>query len=153
MSIQRVKDYFKKYNIEDRIIELNESSATVADAAKALGTEEDKIAKTLSFYIDDKLILILFSGNTRVNNAKYKQEFNKKAMMIPYAEVEEKIGHAVGGVCPFGINEGIDVYLDVSLKKHEEVFPACGSSNSAIKLTIPELEKYSNFKKWIDVGQ
>ncbi len=151
MAIEKVKAYFKKYNMEDRIIELPESSATVALAAKALGTEECRIAKTLSFLIDDKAILILTAGDARIDNAKYKEEFHIKAKMIPFDDVERIIGHAAGGVCPFAINEGIDVYLDNSLKKYDYLYPACGSGNSAIKLTIEEIEKYSNYKKWIDV--
>ena len=151
MAIDKVKEYFKKYNIEDRIIELPESSATVALAAKALGTEECRIAKSLSFLINDKAILIITAGDAKIDNAKYKGFFNIKAKMIPFNEVEDYIGHAAGGVCPFAIKEGIDVYLDESLKRFDYVYPACGSGNSAIKLTIPELEKYSNYKEWIDV--
>ena len=151
MAIEKVKEYFKKYNIEDRIIELPESSATVALAAKALGTEECRIAKSLSFLINDKAILIITAGDAKIDNAKYKGFFNIKAKMIPFNEVEDYIGHAAGGVCPFAIKEGIDVYLDESLKRFDYVYPACGSGNSAIKLTIPELEKYSNYKEWIDV--
>ena len=151
MAIEKVKEYFKKFNIEDRIIELPESSATVALAAKALGTEECRIAKSLSFLINDKAILIITAGDAKIDNAKYKGFFNIKAKMIPFNEVEDYIGHAAGGVCPFAIKEGIDVYLDESLKRFDYVYPACGSGNSAIKLTIPELEKYSNYKEWIDV--
>ena len=151
MAIDKVKEYFKKYNIEDRIIELPESSATVALAAKALGTEECRIAKSLSFLINDKAILIITAGDAKIDNAKYKGFFNTKAKMIPFNEVEDYIGHAAGGVCPFAIKEGIEVYLDESLKRFDYVYPACGSGNSAIKLTIPELEKYSNYKEWIDV--
>lgn len=151
MAIDKVKEYFKKFNIEDRIIELPESSATVALAAKALGTEECRIAKSLSFLINDKAILIITAGDAKIDNAKYKGFFNIKAKMIPFNEVEDYIGHAAGGVCPFAIKEGIDVYLDESLKRFDYVYPACGSGNSAIKLTIPELEKYSSYKEWIDV--
>ncbi len=151
MAIDKVKEYFKKFNIEDRIIELPESSATVALAAIALGTEECRIAKSLSFLINDKAILIITAGDAKIDNAKYKGFFNIKAKMIPFNEVEDYIGHAAGGVCPFAIKEGIDVYLDESLKRFDYVYPACGSGNSAIKLTIPELEKYSNYKEWIDV--
>lgn len=151
MAIDKVKEYFKKFNIEDRIIELPESSATVALAAIALGTEECRIAKSLSFLINDKAILIITAGDAKIDNAKYKGFFKTKAKMIPFNEVEDYIGHAAGGVCPFAIKEGIDVYLDESLKRFDYVYPACGSGNSAIKLTIPELEKYSNYKEWIDV--
>lgn len=153
MAIDRVKKYFKKFGIEDKIIELNESSATVELAAKALNTEPDNIAKSLSFLLGDKPILIIMAGEAKIDNSKYKHEFNIKAKMIPYDDVEDIIGHAAGGVCPFAINDGIDVYLDESLKRHEYVYPACGSSNSAIKLSIEELEKYSNYVKWIDVAK
>lgn len=153
MSITKVREYFKQYDMEKRIKELTETTATVEEAAKALGCEPDRIAKTLSFSLGEQVILILFSGNTRVDNAKYRQQFQKKAKMLTKEEVEEKVGHQVGGVCPFAINPNIDVYLDVSLKKYHTVFPACGSSNSAIELSIEELEKYSLFKEWIDVGK
>ena len=151
MSIEKVKDYFKKYKKEKDIIELKESSATVADAAKALHTTEGEIAKTLSFLVDEKPILIVVEGTAKISNSLYKGFFHEKAHMIPFEEVEKYIGHAPGGVCPFGINDGVIVYLDESLKQHEYVYPACGSGNSAIKLSIAELEKYSNFKEWIDV--
>ena len=153
MSITKVREYFKQYDMEKRIKELTETTATVEEAAKALGCEPDRIAKTLSFSLGEQIILILFSGNTRVDNAKYRQQFQRKAKMLTKEEVEEKVGHQVGGVCPFAINPNIDVYLDVSLKKYDTVFPACGSSNSAIELSIEELEKYSLFKQWIDVGK
>ena len=151
MSLTRVQEYFKKYNKENDIIVLNESSATVAEAAHALHCEEKEIAKTLSFRVNDKVILIVTAGDAKIDNSKYKTEFHTKASMLSFDEVEPIIGHGVGGVCPFGINEGITVYLDESLKRFEFVYPACGSGNSAIKLTIPELEQYSNFDKWIDV--
>ena len=151
MSLTRVKEYFKKYNKENDIIVLDESSATVAEAAHALHCEEKEIAKTLSFRLHDKAILIVTAGDAKIDNAKYKAEFHTKASMLSFEEVESIIGHGVGGVCPFGINDGITVYLDESLKRFEYVYPACGSSNSAIKLTINELEKYSNYDKWIDV--
>lgn len=151
MSIERVKDYFKKYKKEKDIIELKESSATVADAAKALNTTEGEIAKTLSFLVDGKPILIVVEGTAKISNSLFKSFFHEKAHMIPYEEVENYIGHAPGGVCPFAINDDVVVYLDESLKIHDYVYPACGSGNSAIKLSIPELEKYSNFKEWIDV--
>ena len=151
MSIEKVKEYFKNYNIDNRIQELNESSATVELAAKALGCEPKRIAKTLSFKVDEQPILIVVAGDTKIDNAKYKSYFNKKAKMLTYEEVLELIGHPVGGVCPFAINEGVTVYLDESLKRFKTVYPACGSSNSAIELNIQELEKYSNFYKWVDV--
>jgi prolyl-tRNA editing enzyme YbaK/EbsC (Cys-tRNA(Pro) deacylase) len=152
MSIARVKEYFKKYKMEDKIIEFDVSSATVELAAKALNTEGKRIAKTMSFRLKDRFILILLAGDAKISNSKYKSFFHEKAHMLKFEEVEEIVGHPVGGVCPFAINDGIDVYLDESLKRFETVFPACGSANSAIELTIPELEKYSNYKEWIDVS-
>ena len=151
MSFTKAKAHLKKYEYQDRIMEFDVSSATVKDAALALNCDEDEIAKTLSFYIEATPILIVVSGSSKIDNGKYKQEFKTKAKMIPFDEVETKIGHGVGGVCPFGINNNIEVYLDISLREHQIVYPACGSSNSAVKLTITELEKSSNFKNWIDV--
>ena len=151
MSLQNVKKYLKKYKIDNRIIELETSSATVKEAAESLGAEECRIAKTLSFIIDDKPILIVAAGDAKIDNSKYKSQFHTKAKMIPSTEVNLLIGHNVGGVCPFAIKENVIVYLDESLKRFETVYPACGSSNSAIELTILELEKYSNYTSWIDV--
>lgn len=151
MSIERVKEYFKQFNMEDRVMEFSVSSATVELAAQALNTEGCRIAKTLSFTVNDSPILIVTAGDAKIDNKKYKAFFGAKAKMLSFDEVEEKIGHAVGGVCPFAINEGVTVYLDDSLKRFETVFPACGSSNSAIELTPMELEKYSDYRQWIDV--
>ena len=151
MSIEKVRDYFKKYNMEERIQEFEESSATVELAAKALKCEPKRIAKTLSFKINDKPILIVVAGDAKIDNSKYKAQFNKKAKMLTYDEVLDLIGHPVGGVCPFAINDGVEVYLDKSLKRFETVYPACGSANSAIELSIEELEKYSNYASWVDV--
>ena len=151
MSIIKAREYLKKYNYDDKILEFPVSSATVSEAALALNCEEGEIAKTLSFLIDDKPVLIVVGGDYKIDNSKYKSEFHVKAKMIPFNDVELLIGHAAGGVCPFGINEGISVYLDISLKEHEYIYPACGSSNSAIKLSINELEELSNYQKWIDV--
>lgn len=151
MSIERVKTYFKQYGMEERIIELEESSATVELAAQALGCEPARIAKSMSFMAADQPILIICAGDVKIDNAKYKAKFAKKAKMLAPDEVEELIGHAIGGVCPFGIKEGVTVYLDESLKRFTTVFPACGSGNSAIELTIPELERYSGYTEWIDV--
>lgn len=151
MAIERAKNWLKKYNLDNKIRELEVSSATVKDAASAIGVEEGKIAKTISFKINDKAILIVCAGDTKIDNSKYKAEFGIKAKMLSFDEVEDLIGHAVGGVCPFGINDGIDVYLDNSLKRFNIVYPACGSSNSMVELTIEELEKTSNYIKWIDV--
>ena len=132
-------------------MEFTVSSATVEEAAKAVNCKEEEIAKTLSFLVEEKPIVIVIAGDKKIDNSKYKAEFHSKAKMIPLDNVEKLIGHEVGGVCPFGIKENIQVYLDISLKRFSIVYPACGSSNSAIKLTIEELEKISNYKKWIDV--
>lgn len=151
MSIENAKAYLRKWNIENRVMEFPVSSATVAEAALALHTEEQRIAKTLAFMADKQPILIVAAGDARVDNKKYKNTFHKKASMLKPNEVLELIGHPIGGVCPFGIKKGVLVYLDVSLKRFETVFPACGSANSAIELTIPDLEKYSGFQAWVDV--
>lgn len=153
MSKEIVKEYFKQYGIEDRIQEFNESSATVELAAKAIGCKPENIAKTLSFKVEDKAILIVVSGDSKIDNSKYKIEFNTKAKMLTPEEVEKFIGHKIGGVCPFGVKEDVKVYLDNSLKRFEYVYPAAGSSNSAIELSIEELEKYSNYEKWIEVSR
>ena len=151
MAIDKVKEYFRQYNMEDKIREFEVSSATVALAAQALGCEGKRIAKTLSFLVDDKALLVVAAGDAKIDNPKYKATFSCKAKMLSYEQVEEYVGHAVGGVCPFAIPDTVPVYLDESLKRFETVFPACGSSNSAIELTIAELEKYSNAKGWVDV--
>ncbi|MBQ8425338.1 MAG: YbaK/EbsC family protein [Clostridia bacterium] len=153
MSIEKVKEYLKQYNMENQILEFNISSATVKEAAIAVGCSENEIAKTLSFLLNDKPILIVVAGDCKIDNTKFKQEFNTKAKMIPFEQVEKLIGHAVGGVCPFGVNPDVTTYLDESLKRFEHIYPACGSSNSAIKLTILELEKISNYTKWVDVSK
>ncbi len=151
MSIERVRAYFKAKGMEERILEFEVSSATVALAAQALQCEESRIAKTLSFHLGEGVILIVAAGDAKIDNAKYKHYFGTKAKMLSFEEAEPLIGHAVGGVCPFAVNEGVKVYLDESLKRFVTVFPACGSSNSAIELTIEELEKYSECVSWIDV--
>ncbi len=151
MAIEQVRAYFRSYGIEDRIQELDHSSATVALAAEALGTEPCRIAKTLSFLVSGSPILIVTAGDTRIDNAKYKAFFGAKAKMLSPEEAVELVGHAVGGVCPFAVKEGVTVYLDQSLRRFPTVFPACGSANSAIELTIPELEQYSGYKEWVDV--
>ncbi len=151
MSIERVKAYFRKYGMEDKIQEFEVSSATVELAAMALHCEPQRIAKTLSFMVDDHAILIVAAGDTKIDNPKYKARFSTKAKMLSPEEAETLVGHAVGGVCPFAVNEGVKVYLDVSLKRFDTVFPACGSSNSAIELTISQLEEYSGFMEWVDV--
>ena len=151
MSIDRVKAYFAERGMLDRVREFDVSSATVELAAAALGCEGCRIAKTMSFCVGEAPILIVTAGDVKIDNHKYKEQFATKAKMLSFEEVEEKIGHAVGGVCPFAINDGVTVYLDESLKRFETVFPACGSSNSAIELTIEELEKVSGYTAWIDV--
>lgn len=151
MAIERVKEYFKDCGMDSRILEFDVSSATVELAAAALHCEPQRIAKTLSFMVDDHAVLVVTAGDAKIDNAKYKAQFNKKAKMLTPEEAETLVGHAVGGVCPFAVKEGVDVYLDVSLKRFDTVFPACGSSNSAIELTMPELEKYSGYKAWVDV--
>lgn len=151
MAIEKVKAYFREYGMEERIQEFDVSSATVELAAKALHCEPQRIAKTLSFMVENEAVLIVTAGDAKIDNPKYKAKFGKKAKMLSLDEVETLVGHAVGGVCPFAVNEGVIVYLDISLKRFETVFPACGSSNSAIELTIPELEKYSGYAEWVDV--
>ena len=151
MSIERVKEYFGKYNMADRIQEFEVSSATLELAALALNCECCRIAKSLTFKVADQPIMIVVAGDAKIDNAKYKGQFAAKAKMLTAEEAVELIGHAVGGVCPFAVNDGVTVYLDESLKRFETVFPACGSSNSAIELTIEEREKYSGFTAWIDV--
>lgn len=151
MAIEKVKEYLKQWNADDRIKEFQVSSATVELAAQALNCEGRRIAKTLSFDTGDACILIVTAGDAKIDNAKYKARFGLKAKMLPAAEVEEKIGHAVGGVCPFAVKEGVKIYLDESLKRFQTVFPACGSSNSAIEVTMEELEQYSGSGEWVDV--
>ena len=151
MAFAQAKAYLDSCGLGDRVTEFAVSSATVKEAAEAVGSSEGEIAKTLSFLVGEEAVLILAAGDCKIDNSKYKAEFKAKAKMIPFEEVEERIGHAVGGVCPFGIREGIKVYLDQSLKEYEIVYPACGSANSAVKLTIPELEMASRSLKWVDV--
>lgn len=151
MSIERVREYFETQGIVDRILEFDTSSATVALAAQALGTEECRIAKTLSFHVEDYVVLIVAAGDAKIDNAKYKATFHTKAKMLSFEKAEPLIGHAVGGVCPFAVKDNVKVYLDESLKRFETVFPACGSSNSAIEMTMEDLEKYSGFDAWVDV--
>lgn len=150
MSIEKVREYFKQYRMEDRILEFPVSSATVELAAQALGVEGKRITKTLSFGVNGKAILVAAAGDVRIDNAKFKAHFGVKAKMLSHDDASAMIGHAVGGVCPFAVNDGVAVYLDESLKRFETVFPACGSSNSAIELTIEELERYSG-GSWVDV--
>ena len=151
MAIEKVKAYFREHGMEERVLEFDVSSATVELAAAALHCEPQRIAKTLSFMVEDHAILIVAAGDAKIDNAKYKAQFGKKAKMLAPEEVETLVGHAIGGVCPFAVNEGMHIYLDVSLKRFETVFPACGSSNSAIELTIAEMEEYSGYAGWVDV--
>ena len=151
MSVENVKAYFKKYGIEEKIQEFEVSSATVELAAAALSCEPARIAKTLSFKVEDHAVLVVAAGDARIDNKKYKAQFAAKAKMLSPDEVQTMVGHAVGGVCPVAVKEDVKVYLDVSLKRFETVFPACGSSNSAIELTIPEMEEYSGYLEWVDV--
>ena len=151
MSLEKGRAYFRQFGMEDRIMEFNVSSATVALAAQAVGVEEARIAKTLSFRKDDSCILILTAGDARIDNRKFKERFRMKAKMLTPEEVPELVGHPVGGVCPFGIKDGIDVYLDESLKRFSTVFPAVGSGNSAIELDLDELFRYSSAQAWVDV--
>ena len=151
MAIDKVREYFKGYGIEARIREFSVSSATVALAAQALGCGPERIAKTLSFLVQESPVLIVAAGDVKIDNSKYKKQFGTKAKMLSPDQVSEMTGHQIGGVCPFAVNRGVKVYLDESLKRFDTVFPACGSSNSSIELTIPELEKYAKEEGWVDV--
>lgn len=151
MSLIKVKEYLKKYNYDDKIMEFDLSTATVEEASRELKCTPGEIAKSLSFIVNDDVIVIVVKGDNKIDNHKFKETFHVKAKMIDRDSVEELTGHIPGGVCPFGLNDNVKVYLDISLKKYEYVYPACGSANSAIKLSIPELEKLSNYVKWVDV--
>lgn len=151
MAIEKVREYFRQFQMEEKILEFPVSSATVELAAEALNCIPARIAKSLSFVTEEGAVLIVTAGDARIDNAKYKAMFHTKAKMLSSEQVEDMIGHAVGGVCPFAIEQDVKVYLDESLKRFTTVFPACGSSNSAIELTIPELETYAKPVQWIDV--
>lgn len=151
MAIDKVKEFFSQYEMQDKIREFDVLSATVDQAALALNCEAKRIAKTLSFKTKEEVVLVVAAGDTKIDNSKFKSEFRTKAKMLTPDQVVEFVGHEVGGVCPFGINEDVVVFLDISLKRFETVYPACGSTNSAIELTIPELEEYSKYSTWIDV--
>lgn len=153
MSLKNVKLYLKKWDRDNDVIEFSTSSATVVDAARALNCKEKLIAKTMSFIVDEKPILIVLAGDSKIDNHKYKNEFKTKAKMIPINMLNAMVGHEAGGVCPFAINDNVAVYLDESLKRFDYVYPACGSSNSAIKLTLTELKEYSNYVKWVNVSK
>ena len=151
MSLDKARAHLEKYSLEGRIKTFSVSSATVALAAEALGTEEARIAKSLSFMTSDGPILVIAAGDAKVANAKYKATFGEKAKMLSFEEVEPLIGHAVGGVCPFGVNEGVRIYLDVSLRRFDVVYPAAGTAASAVELTVPELERAAEPVAWVDV--
>ena len=151
MSVELVKKYFENTELEGKVLEFPTSSATVELAADAVGTEPDRIAKTMAFLLGDEAIVIVVSGLSRIDNKKFKAQFHTKAKMIPFAAVEEYLGHPPGGVCPFALKEGVKVYLDVSLRAHKTVFPAAGSENSAIETTIDQLERFTSYKEWVDV--
>lgn len=151
MAIENVRNFFKQYNMDTQIQEFAVSSATVDLAASALGCEPERIAKTLSFLVNGQAVLVVTTGDAKIDNKKFKEKFNTKAKMLSPDEVTNLVGHAIGGVCPFAIKSGVSVFLDMSLKRFETVYPACGSSNSAIELTIKQLEKYSGYSQWIDV--
>lgn len=151
MSIENVRNYLKNFGLDNNIMTFDVSSATVREAAVAVGCSEAEIAKTLSFFVGEKCVLILVAGDMKIDNAKYKETFKTKAKMIDFENVEKFIGHAVGGVCPFAINDGVEVYLDKSLTRFEHVYPAAGTAQSAVKLTIKELELSSGFISWVDV--
>lgn len=153
MALENAKKYLQKYNLENRIQEFEESSATVLEAAHALKCKPEHIAKTLSFLVEEKPVLIVTAGDTKIDNAKYKSFFKEKAHMIDRAQLNDLIGHEAGGICPFGVKENVKIYLDDSLKRFTHVYPACGSANSAIRLSIEELEKCSGFLEWIDVSK
>ncbi|MCF7753950.1 YbaK/EbsC family protein [Paenibacillus xylanexedens] len=151
MAIEKVKDFFKQYGMDSEIIEFEVSSATVDLAATALDCEPERIAKTLSFMVNGQAVLVVAVGDAKVDNKKFKEYFKTKAKMLSPEEAIDMVGHAIGGVCPFAIKNDVSVYLDISLKRFETIYPACGSSNSAIELTIKQLEKYSSYSEWIDV--
>lgn len=151
MAFEKVNHFFKEAGMEDRIKVLEQSSATVEQAAAALGCEPERIAKTMSFLLEDKAILIVTAGDAKIDNKKYKARFSQKARMIPGQLVENYIGHEPGGVCPFGIETKVEVYLDISLKRFEIVYPAAGNDHSAVELNLSELFEYSKAKEWIDV--
>ena len=152
MSIETGRAYLRARGYEDRIQEFSVSSATVELAAQAVGCEPARIAKTLSFAVDGGCVLIVCAGDAKIDNTKFKAQFHTKAKMLTHEEAHELIGHDVGGVCPFALPEDVKVYLDVSMKRFETVFPAAGSSNSAVEMTCDELERYaSNFAAWVDV--
>lgn len=153
MAIEKVKNYFKSLKLEDRILEFSQTCATVKDAAVAINCFESEIAKSLSFLVNGKPIVIVMAGDVKIDNSKFKSVFGVKPSLIPIQLLNELIGHDVGGICPFAVNENVQIYLDNSLKEHVYLYPAAGSSNSAIKLSLNELEKYSNYTSWVEVSK
>lgn len=153
MSIENVREYLKQFNLQDKVIELKEETGTVEQAALALGCEGKQIAKTMAFNVNDGAVLVLLAGDTKVDNSKFKAFFGVKAKMLTAEELDNFVGHKMGGVCPFAIKENVKVYLDESLKRFEIVYPAAGTDHSAVKLTIPELEKSSSYISWVDIGK
>lgn len=151
MSIEKARAWLKQFDADSRVIEFDASSATVELAAEVIGCEPARIAKTLSFRTNDGVILIVAAGDAKIDNPRYKARFGCKARMLAFDEVEAETGHVVGGVCPFGVNDGVAVFLDESLRRFQTVFPACGTPHSAIELTIPELERFSAYRAWVDV--
>lgn len=151
MAIAQVKQYFQQWGMEQRVMEFATSCATVEEAAKSVNCAPERIAKTLSFQVNEQVILVVMAGDARIDNAKFKAFFHVKARMLPAESTEAVIGHAAGGVCPFAIHAGIAVYLDISLRRFTTVFPSCGASNSAIELNLAELEQFSNAADWVDV--
>ena len=151
MSVQRVKEFFINNGNEKKVLEFEHTTATVEQAAEAIGCEPRRIAKTLSLWQGETAVLIVMSGEGKIDNKKYKAEFSEKAKMIPFDQVEEAVGYAPGGVCPFAPKEGVKVYADVSLRRFDTFYPAAGSSNSAVEMTCGELERYAMIEKWIDV--
>lgn len=153
MSVAQVKTYLEQWNLQDKVKEFEVSSATVELAAQAVGCEPARIAKTMSFLVDGKAVLILLAGDVKIDNHKYKEQFHTKAAMLKPDQLQELIGHPIGGVCPFDVKDTVDVYLDESLKRFEVVYPAAGSASSAVELTLKELEKASKAKGWVDVSK
>jgi len=153
VSVERVKNYLKQWDLDQEVLEFTTSSATVELAAQAVGCEPCRIAKTMAFSVNDEVILIVMAGDAKLDNRKYKDRFHTKALMIHKDEVKSVTGHPVGGVCPFDLIDGVDVYLDESLKRFDVVYPAAGSANSAVKLTLEQLDLASHCKEWIDVSK
>lgn len=153
MGLQEAKEYLKQFGLEDRVMEFPVSSATVELAAQALNCRPGRIAKTMSFRLGEQVQLILLAGDVRIDNKKYKAAFGAKAAMLPPGDLPVLVGHPAGGVCPFGVKEGVAVYLDESLRRFETVFPACGSGNSAIELSLPQLAEVAASRGWVDIAK